>query len=303
MKNILRSLLSIFIPILLFSQGVNWYNGDIALFQWENSPFNNQIRDNIIEGFPLTVDEYQLKGKVGNLNKTLSDISGKNYRLVVIIGAQATTPILRYLSKTPLILLSSSQRLDEIHKRFPTITGVYPFASPEIQFNTIHALIMDLKKIGVIYNPIHSGIEVEMFEKGISDTSIKLIKNGISDPKEIGTALHFMRNIDLLWLPSDPIYRDNKAMKTILNYSYKNKIPVFAPSREFVKKGALVTQEPSTISLEILSIITSIIKGKDISEIQPRFLSGSLVINQKAAKLIGIEIPVDIILSAEEIYK
>ncbi len=300
---ILRISLSFFIPFFLFSQELGWKKGDIAIVQWEKTPFQDGIRDSIIDVLPVEIDEYQLKGKVEKIYGIFGNISKKNYRLVVMIGAQIVTPILQYLPETPIIIIGASIDLDRIHKKFHNITGIYSFTSPTVQLYNILQLVKDVKKIGVIYNPLHSSVEVGMLERAITDTTISLIKNGVSNSNEIATALHFIKDIDLLWIPTDPIYRDRKAIKNMMDYSLKNNIPVFSPSIEFVRKGALASQLPSDVSLEILSIISSLEKGKNIQEVHPRFPSESLILNKKTAELLGIEIPERLLLTAEEVYE
>lgn len=292
-----------FIPFLLFSQVLEWEDRDIAIIQWKKTASRNEIGKNIAMGLLIKIDEYNLKGKADKIDGTFRKVARKKYRLVVVIGDVLTSATKRYLSETPVVFSGTQANLDEIHKKFPTITGVYSFASPEIQFNTINLLVNDIKKIGVIFNPKYSTDQVKMFESVISDTSIKIMKNGISNPKEVETALHFMEDVDLLWLPEDPIFRDNKAMESILNYSFKKRTPVFASSEEFVKKGALAALTPRNISLETLSILTSITKGKDISSIEPRFSPTELSVNQTTAIRLGISIPEELIFTAKKIYK
>lgn len=272
MRKDLIILFIFFIPVHLFTQETGWEEGDIAIVQWEKTSFFDSIRDSIIEGISVKVDEYHLKGKIEKIFEILRKVSKKDYRLVIMIGAQIITPILQYLPENHIIIIGSSIELDILHKKFPNITGVYSFVSPKVQYRTIIQLKNDVKNIGVIYNSLHSGIQIKMLESAITDTAISLSKNAVSNPREIATALHFMKDIDILWVPTDPIYRDKKAIESIIDFSLENKIPVFSPSIEFVQRGALASQLPKGISLEILSILASLEKGEDITDVLPRFV-------------------------------
>ncbi len=294
MKYILAILLIIFIPLVSLAQENIWKDRDIAIFQWENTSFFDAIRDSILDGIDVKVDDYQIRGKLEKVYEILEEVSKKKYKLVIMIGAQIITPILQYLPETPVIIISSSIQLNEVHSKFPNITGVYDFVPLETQFKTIKLIKPDLKRIGVIYNPLHSGVQIEMFESILTDTSISIIKNGISNPKEINTALHFIGDINILWAPNDPIYRDRNAIKSIVDFSIEKKYPLFSSSIEHVKMGAFASYLTMGISIEILSIIASLEKGKDISNINPRFPRGKLIINKNTANILDIEIPTDI---------
>lgn len=303
MRKDLIILFIFFIPVHLFTQETGWEEGDIAIVQWEKTSFFDSIRDSIIEGISVKVDEYHLKGKIEKIFEILRKVSKKDYRLVIMIGAQIITPILQYLPENHIIIIGSSIELDILHKKFPNITGVYSFVSPKVQYRTIIQLKNDVKNIGVIYNSLHSGIQIKMLESAITDTAISLSKNAVSNPREIATALHFMKDIDILWVPTDPIYRDKKAIESIIDFSLENKIPVFSPSIEFVQRGALASQLPKGISLEILSILASLEKGEDITDVLPCFPGKRLALNINTAELLGVEIPPDLRLTSIEVYE
>lgn len=294
MKNILAILLIFFIPLVSLNQEKGWNDREIAIVQWEKTSFFDAIRDSILNGIDAKVDDYQIRGKLEKAYGILEEVSKKKYKLVIMIGAQIITPILQYLPETPVIILGSSIKLYEVHSKFPNITGVYSFVPLETQFSTINLIKKDVKKIGVIYNPLHSGAQIEMLESILTDSSINIIKNGISNPKEINTALHFIGDIDILWAPNDPIYRDKNAIKSIVEFSIEKKYPLFSSSSELVERGAFASHLPMGISIEILSIIASLEKNEDISNINPRFPRGKLIINKNTANLLDIETPTQI---------
>ena len=303
MKNILAILLFFFIPLLLLTQENTWKDREIAIVQWEKTSLFDAIRDSILNGIEVKVDDYQIRGKLEKVYGILEEVSKKKYKLVIMIGAQIITPILQYLPETPVIILGSSIQLYEVHSKFPNITGVYSFVPLETQFRTINLIIKDAKKIGVIYNLLHSGVQIEMLESILTDSSINVIKNGISNPKEINTALHFIGDIDILWTPNDPTYRDKNAIKSIVEFSVEKKYPLFSSSIELVEGGALASHLPMGISIEILSIVASLGKGEDISNIKPRFPRGKLIINKNTANLLGIEIPTQIGSTEIELFE
>jgi ABC-type uncharacterized transport system substrate-binding protein len=142
-----------------------------------------------------------------------------------------------------------------------------------------------------------------MLESILTDSSINVIKYGISNPKEINTALHFIGDIDILWAPNDPIYRDKNAIKSIVEFSVAKKYPLFSSFLELVERGAFASHLPMGISIEILSIVASLEKGKDISNINPRFPRGKLIINKNTASFLEIEIPNEIGSTEIELFE
>ncbi len=290
-------------PLILFSQDTTWVDGDIAIIQWNDIYPGEDLRGNLIRSVSIKVDEYFLKENPERIAEVLRKVARENYRLILIIGGKFSDEVKRYFPKTSVVIVGSMGNLSEIHRETPTITGVYRFVSMEDQINMIKRLIPDLKKIGVIFNPLESGEQVKMFESALSDTSITIIKNSVSKPKEVGTALHFLRDVDILWLPCDPLFQSSTTTRFILRYSYTDKIPVFTSDWNLVGKGAIAALSPSNFTQESLFILDSIMKGQDISDIEPRFPASDLFLNLKTAKRIGFKIPNELVLEAREAYR
>jgi ABC-type uncharacterized transport system substrate-binding protein len=146
MKNIFVILLVFFIPLISLTQENTWKDREIAIVQWEKTSLFDAIRDSILNGIEVKVDDYQISGKLEKAYGILEEVSKKKYKLVIMIGAQIITPILQYLPETPVIILSSSIQLFEVHSKFPNITGVYSFVPLDIQLRTIKLIKNDLKK-------------------------------------------------------------------------------------------------------------------------------------------------------------
>lgn len=291
------------VPLSLSGQQVAWKDGDIAIIQWKDTDEYNKLRENIINGLSLKLDEYQLDGKSNRIVPTLAKIKNKAYKLVLVVGGKLSDNIIRYVPDIPVVIAGGSSDLHSLHNENPHITGVYAFPSMRNQIEMLKTLKPGLETIGVLFNPSYSKEQVNMLNQAIKDTTVKLNKNGIEDSKKAATALHFMKNIDILWLPYDPLFRENTAIRFILRFSYKNNIPVYTTFKDLVEKGAVASLTPLNISLETLSIITSIMKGTDVSLIQPRFPTSGIILNIKSADKIGLPLQDKLINNAKEVIR
>lgn len=298
-----RIFLLLFLPLILLGQRTNWNDGDIAIIQTVEDEESRNLTRNLIQGVSIEIERYRVNQDSTEIANAFSEIAGRNYKLVIVIGQNLTGFAQRSIRDIPVIIVGSLRNLKNVHKADTNITGVFGFVSIKNQYRLLKMIKPDLNRIGIIFNPDYTLEQVEIFQSVVEDTTIKFVKNGVSKPREVGTALHFLSDIDALWIPKDPTLENSEAIDMIRDFSEKNSVPVFSSDVDMVREIAIAALIPVNISLETLSMITTIMKGESISSISPRYPASSLFLNIKAANSLGLKIPDNLILSAKEVYK
>jgi len=110
-------------------------------------------------------------------------------------------------------------------------------------------------------------------------------------------------SVDAIYVPTDNIIVS--AMPTVLQTAYNNQIPVFASENNSVKQGAI-----ATLGIDYYQL------GRQTGSMAARILNGSkpaempvessedlkLYINKKAAERINLDIPAELLESADTIF-
>ena len=116
----------------------------------------------------------------------------------------------------------------------------------------------------------------------------------MDDPQDVPQAAEaFLGKVDALWLVADRTISTREAFQVLLEFSNTNRVPIFSPSPEMVREGALVSISPDFASIGHQA-------GKLANEIiyrhsQPSSLEVAtpdgleIAINLTTAKRIGVE--------------
>jgi putative ABC transport system substrate-binding protein len=177
----------------------------------------------------------------------------------------------------------AGKRVELLKEAFPTIARVgflhnmgNPVAPPEWQ--AIEAAAEAL------------GISVELFD--------------IRRERDIAAAFESMRqhNVDALYVGIDALTQAKAKM--IVDLAAEQKLPTVYISREFVNIGGLLSYGPSFPDLyyRAAGLIDKILRGAkpaDLPVEQPTKLE--LIVNLKTAKALGLEIPSNLMVRADEV--
>src|SRR5215468_2312877 len=111
-------------------------------------------------------------------------------------------------------------------------------------------------------------------------------------------------HVDVVFALDDVLITSHK--RQILDWATKNRLPVISQYREFTEAGALISYGPSIRDMyrRAAYFVDKILKGAKPGELpveQPTQLE--LVINLKAAKVLGITVPQSLLARADEILK
>ena len=94
--------------------------------------------------------------------------------------------------------------------------------------------------------------------------------------------------------------------RRIIELAVKNRLPTMYPNRRSVEIGGLMSYgpEPLHMNRRVASMVDKILKGRkpaDIPVEQP--MKFEFIINQKAAKQIGLTIPPNVLARADKVIR
>jgi len=212
------------------------------------SAFIGMIRG-IEERTRVRVRSYALDPKVDafELNATLKR---NGTRVVIALGRQglnAAAGLDREISVLVggVLLLSDSDN----------VTGISLTPDPALLFARLRALLPELRRVIVVYNPKKSDWLIKLAREAARAQGLELAAHVAAD---LGEAARLYGSLiaaadnrrDALWLPHDTTtVEESIILPLVLRQSWNSGVPIFSSNVLHVKKGALFAMMPNNVEL------------------------------------------------------
>ncbi len=310
-KKLFLALILVF-SIVIFS-GVKVLSGQSGVKRiYILKTMENKFYNDAIAGFksncPAQYKEFNINNNLA-IAKTYADqINAEHPDLVLAVGARALIAAHNYVNPSIPVVFTVVLNPDRLNVSAPNITGVRLEISVEVQLKTIKAIVPNIKRIGVLYNPQNSMNIIERAKKVAQKLGLKLIAQSVETEDDTVDALQLFaegQGIDAYWLIPDPTVVTRKSFNEILKFSNQKKIPTFVFSKLMVKRGAfiaLTVGDYVSLGAQACEIAQKIFSGIPPSQIPyqyPRELE--IAVNVSVARLLNLtEIATNAIMFASK---
>ncbi|MFA5523236.1 MAG: ABC transporter substrate-binding protein [Tissierellales bacterium] len=181
-------------------------------------------------------------------------------------------------------------------------TGTSDLSPIAKQLELGKTLIPSAGKVGVLYSTseVNSELQVNMAKEAAKDLNMTVIEIPVTNTTEFEPALNAkIKDIDFLFLPTDNLVASN--MPIISKIAMNNNKAIIATEQGMVEGGALACEGLDYYRLghQTGIMAAEILEGKNIKDIPVSMLEETeLIINEKAANQLGINIPEEMIKRA-----
>jgi len=122
------------------------------------------------------------------------------------------------------------------------VTGVNLEISPTRQLAGFLDVLPGLKRLGLVYDPNHTGGLVAEARVAARARGLILLAREAHSTPAVNTALEEMAGrIDAFWMLPDLTVTTPQTVELILLFSLENQVPVFTFSKKYLKLGAMVS--------------------------------------------------------------
>ncbi len=185
------------------------------------------------------VAEFHLSGDLARGREIAKSLRGDPPDLVMAVGLKAALAAKLELVDTPtlfcLVLDPEAHGLPG-----PNMTGISMRVSPDAQLDSIRTMAPRAKRIGILYDPEHTGPIVTEARRAAKKLDIEIIAVAVADASTVPNALRtLLPKIDLFWLLQDQTIVTQDSLEFILKTTLESKVPVFGFSPTLVQQGAL----------------------------------------------------------------
>jgi len=238
--------------------------------------------------------DYDLEGNVEKAKMVFEEVKKKKPDVIITFGELASALGKKYIEDIPIVFsMVTDPKIYQLEGK--NITGVTRVAPVEVILKSLKAIMPDVKKVGIIYNPKNTGKTVEEAMEFARAFNLQILAARVDSEKDAERAFKIFAasgGIDAFWLIPDPTVITQTFFKIIRDYTFANKLPLVAYSPEFVKAGALMALSPAytTIGEQTCNTVLQILDGTSPSQI-PVFYPKvfMLYFNLTVAKQLGFE--------------
>ena len=279
-------------------------------------PFREGLRDlGYDEGRNVLIEYRWAEGKYERFPALIAELIALKVDVIVTAGPPAPLAVKKATTSVPLVMVAVGDPVGtgivaSLNRPGGNITGLTSI-SPELEGKRLELLrevVPKLSRVAVLWNPV-SPFQV-VAEKEVRAAAQVLRMNvlslGVRTPEELKDALAAIarERPGALLVLADRLFLHNRAR--IMEFAAQNRLPGVHAYRELVEAGGLMSYGPSYAGMHrrAATYVDKILKGAKPADLPvERPATFELVINQKAAKALGLTIPQSVLLRATEVIQ
>ncbi|WP_057875168.1 tryptophan ABC transporter substrate-binding protein [Liquorilactobacillus aquaticus] len=297
----------------------------VGILQLVTHPALDQIHRGFVAGLKeygytpgknIKIDYQNAQGDQSNLKTMSTKFANENVDLMAGIATPAAQALANAANKkTPVILAGITDPVggglvDSDKHPGGNITGTSGESPLKEQLDLLKQILPNAKTVGIIYTSSDHGgqYNAKKFAKICKEQGINYKLYTISSTNDMQqVAEQAVSQVDAIYAPQDNGIAS--AMKTLVNVANQAKIPVIPSADTMVKDGGLASYAISQYDLGKVAgeMAGQVLRGRKTANFPVAYITkGKYVINQKEAKLLGIELPQNIVEQAEkegEVFK
>jgi putative tryptophan/tyrosine transport system substrate-binding protein len=270
------------------------------------------------EGQNLSIERQYANGSPDRLRELAAELVRRKPDIIVALSTTAARPAKQATGTIPIVAINMADPVaDELVASLArpggNVTGT-TFLGPELVAKRLQLLLEIVPKLSRVAALVHpnaysertmAGIRKEM-EVAAQTLGLKLQLVPAAGPDDLVSAFAAMARDHaqaLIVMPSPMLFAEYRRIAGI---AANGKLPAMGAAREFADLGGLVSYGANQIDLarQTAAYVDKILKGAKPAELpveQPIKLE--LVINLKAAKALGIEMPPPLLARADEVIE
>jgi len=304
--------------MLLVRKSGNEHEKIIAIATLMSHPALNAVQDNLIK--ELSKEGY-VEGKnvhyiIRNANGQIqlaatiaSELVANNPDVIVpittpmaqaVVGAKPKCPVV-FAAVTDPVGAGIVKSVDVGEKDITGTSDAWPYQD---QLALIKKITPNVRKLGVLFNPGEAASQygIKEIRKYAPRMGFELVEGPVSSTNDVySVAQNLASRADALFLSSDNTVISGVA--AALKVAVQHKIPLYVGDSGTVEKGGLaaVSVGYAQLGVETGKLVARVLKGDQY--IPTVVAHGSeIYLNTKAAQLMGVKIPQDVLSQATKIY-
>jgi putative ABC transport system substrate-binding protein len=274
--------------------------------------FKAALADNgYVEGENVTYDEKNAQGDQATATSIASKFASDGKDLVLAIATPTAQAAAQAITDIPILITAVTEPVeaglvDSWEAPGANITGTSDLNPVAEQLGLVTKLAPQAKTVGIIYSSgeVNSEVQVDLAEKAAKELGLTIKTATVTNSGEVQQAAQSL-DVDAYYVPTDNTVVS--ALDAVLQVAEAAKVPVIVGEGDSVNNGGVATYgfdyeqlgyQTGLMAVKILD------EGADPAEMpieKPTDLQ--LYVNPAAAARMGVEIPADLLDSADVVVK
>ncbi|MCE3241833.1 MAG: transporter substrate binding protein [Deltaproteobacteria bacterium] len=269
-----------------------------------------------IEGKNISVDYRFADGKRERLPELTADLVRLKVDLIVVTGVQPALVAKKATTTIPIVFTSAPDPVGlslvaSLARPGGNITGLSSL-NPELNTKRLEILkdaIPKLARVGLLWTAGGRGGDIQLKELRLAAQALKLKLEEITtqpDPKGLESAFQAAKQKQVSAIMTSAGRRLFGERKRIVELTGKYRFPAIYIQKEFVDEGGLMSYGADYVDLFRSSAhyVDKILKGSKPGDLPVQQATKfEFIINLKAAKQIGLTIPINVLERANKVIR
>ena len=260
----------------------------------------------------LSIDFMNAEGDQSQVQTMSKKLVDNGNELLIGIATPAAQGLANATTELPIIMGAvtdpvGANLVTDLKNPGGNITGVSDQTPVADTVSLIKEITPDAKTIGVLYssNEDNSKIQVAEFKAAAEEAGYTVLEYAVASSNELASTVEVASSkVDALFTPVDNTVAS--AFSTVVSVANKSKTPIFTSVEDMVEGGCIASV---TLSQYDLGVATGKMTAKILDGANPAdtpvqiFNEGTVVVNQKVAKELGITLSDDVINQASKVIE
>jgi ABC-type uncharacterized transport system substrate-binding protein len=266
-----------------------------------------------VEGRNLIVIYRYAEGKYERLTNLAAELVSEKPNLILALGADVAPYAAKATTTIPIIFVSSADPVQlglaaSLARPGGNATGVTllqdDLASKRLEL--LKEAVPSVKHAAFLWNPDHPDNELREAQRAAQTINVQLQRVEMRGPGDLENALRAVTDAscDALYVVSSRQTALN--IPRFVDFAARNRLPLAGGWGDWARAGGLLSYGPNTgaMARQAAEYVDKILKGAKPTDLpiqQPTKFE--LVINTKAAKMIGVDVPATLLARADEVIE
>lgn len=261
------------------------------------------------DGKNIAIEYKNAQGEQPTALAISQDFVNSNKELIFAIATPSAQASYNATKKIPIIITAVTDPVDagiakSFEKSETNVTGTSDGVPIGPQLDILTRVLPNAKTVGVIYNTseANSILQVKLLKEAAGAKGLSIREIGVTNLNDVNSVLPTaLEEIDVLYTPTDNTVAS--AYSLVVKMANDQKVPVFCAEDAGVKAGGLISAGLDYYQLgkETGAMAVQLIKGKTPQELPISTMKKPvIVINEAAAKTLGVTFPQDILDTAKK---
>jgi putative tryptophan/tyrosine transport system substrate-binding protein len=273
--------------------------------------FRDVLEENgYIEGENIIYDYQNAQGDMSIANTIANKFAWEKPDLILAIATPTAQAVANTIKDIPILITAvtdpvAAELIETMEKPNTNVTGTTDMTPVAKQIELLLKLKPEAKNIGILYNAgeVNSVVQVEIAKEVCLELGLNLVEATADNSSSVYQAAQSLSNrVDAIYVPTDNTVVS--AIESVVKIAEDYDLPLIVGEEDSVKRGGLATEGLSYYQL-----------GRQTGEMALRIINGEspenmpiesqkqtrLVINEDAAKKMGVVIPEELKEIADEI--